>query len=59
MVLNRFKQIKNTISEKREEQSKHIVALDIGTEYVKALVAKLQGDEIEIIGVGRQHQGSA
>jgi cell division protein FtsA len=35
----------------------HIVALDIGTEFVKALVARVQPDgDIEIIGVGRQHQ---
>lgn len=33
-----------------------IVGLDIGTEYVKALIAHLQGDQIEIIGVGRAHQ---
>lgn len=34
----------------------YIVALDIGTEYVKALVAKLSNDDIEIVGVGRAHQ---
>lgn len=35
----------------------HIVALDIGTEYVKALIGHIQPDgTIEIIGVGRQHQ---
>jgi cell division protein FtsA len=33
-----------------------IVALDIGTEYVKALVSKVSGDEINIFGVGRTHQ---
>lgn len=33
-----------------------IVGLDIGTEYVKALVAKLDGDQINIVGVGRAHQ---
>jgi len=36
----------------------YIVALDIGTEYVKALVGKVleDGDEIEIVGVGRERQ---
>lgn len=34
-----------------------IVALDIGTENVKALVASIKGDSIEIIGVGKAHQG--
>ncbi|MGD8373456.1 MAG: cell division FtsA domain-containing protein [Candidatus Woesebacteria bacterium] len=34
----------------------HIVALDIGTEFVKALIAKIEGDDLKIVGVGRQHQ---
>lgn len=42
---------------KTEEGDQHIVALDIGTEFVKALVAKVSPDgDIEIIGVGREHQ---
>ncbi len=38
------------------EDPRHIVALDIGTEFVKALIARLDDDELTIIGVGRQHQ---
>lgn len=40
------------------ENEQYIVALDIGTEYVKALVGQISadGDQIEIIGVGRQRQ---
>lgn len=34
----------------------YIVALDIGTEFVKALIAKMDGDKMEIVGVGRAHQ---
>lgn len=34
----------------------HIVALDIGTEYTKALIAKLVDDELTIVGVGRARQ---
>ncbi len=34
----------------------YIVALDIGTEFVKALIAQLEGDELSIIGVGRARQ---
>lgn len=34
----------------------YLVALDIGTEFVKALVGRVVGDEVEIIGVGRTHQ---
>lgn len=36
--------------------SDYIVGLDIGTEYVKALIAHVKGDSIEIVGVGRSHQ---
>lgn len=34
-----------------------IVGLDIGTEFVKALIARVDGDDIEIIGAGRARQG--
>lgn len=34
----------------------YMVALDVGTEFVKALVGRVIGNEIEIIGVGRAHQ---
>jgi cell division protein FtsA len=35
----------------------HVVALDIGTEFVKALIARITPEqEIEIIGTGRAHQ---
>lgn len=53
MVLNK---LKDTIEQKREEKSSHIVALDIGTEYVKALIGKIEKDQVKIVGVGRQHQ---
>lgn len=35
----------------------YIVALDIGTENVKALIGKINDDNVDIIGVGRAHQG--
>jgi cell division protein FtsA len=34
----------------------YMVALDIGTEFVKALIARVVGEEMEIIGMGRSHQ---
>ncbi len=34
----------------------YIVALDIGTEFVKALIARVVGEELEVIGMGRTHQ---
>ena len=33
-----------------------IVALDVGTEFVKALIAQIDDEEIKIVGVGRAHQ---
>lgn len=38
------------------DQPDYLVGLDIGTEYVKALIAHIKGDDIEIVGVGRKHQ---
>lgn len=37
----------------------YLVALDIGTEFIKALIGQIneQAGTVEIIGVGRQHQG--
>ncbi len=34
----------------------YVVGLDIGTEFVKALIAKVKDDELEIVGVGRARQ---
>lgn len=34
----------------------YVVGLDIGTEFVKALIAKLHDDDLEIVGVGRARQ---
>lgn len=53
MLLDKIKQ---SFSAKGESGDQHIVALDIGTEFVKALIAKLEGDTLEIIGVGRARQ---
>lgn len=33
-----------------------LVGLDVGTEYVKAVIAKMDDDKLDIIGVGRAHQ---
>lgn len=51
MVLKRLR-------EKTSSQTSdgYVVALDIGTEFVKALIAKVKGDDLEIIGVGRARQ---
>jgi len=41
---------------KNNAANDYIVALDIGTEFVKALIAKLDGDSLNIVGVGRARQ---
>ncbi len=41
---------------RHSEENDYIVGLDIGTEFVKALIAKIQDDSLEIIGVGRARQ---
>ncbi|MDB5169673.1 MAG: Actin-like ATPase involved in cell division-like protein [Candidatus Saccharibacteria bacterium] len=56
-----FATAKDTAAKARTKVQKggdqHIVALDIGTEFVKALIGHIKPDgSIEIIGVGRQHQ---
>jgi len=39
-----------------EPAGRYLVALDIGTEFVKALIGQIVDGQIEIIGVGRQRQ---
>src|ERR1044072_4885416 len=39
------------------DDGQYIVGLDVGTEFVKALLGKVTGDGIEIIGASRAHQG--
>jgi cell division protein FtsA len=40
----------------RPQDPKFLIALDIGTEFVKALIGEAKGDHVDIIGVGRQRQ---
>jgi len=42
--------------QKADINDQYLVALDIGTEFVKVLIAKVVDDHLEIIGVGRAHQ---
>lgn len=57
--------LKNKIPKPAENPSRapavgqYMVGLDIGTEYVKALVGRVVGNEVQIIGVGRAHQALA
>jgi cell division protein FtsA len=49
-----FKKLRAKAQDKLD--SDYIVALDIGTEFVKALIAKQNDDTLEIVGVGRARQ---
>ena len=51
MVFNKLRKIRKT-----HNANDYIVALDIGTEFIKALIAKLDGENLDIVGVGRAHQ---
>jgi len=43
-------------SKSSEYDDKYIVAMDIGTEFTKAIIGKIDKKTIEVIGVGRAHQ---
>ena len=59
-MLKKIKSISSSVTakvgRKKASSDKYIVGLDIGTEYVKALIGKVENDTIEIIGAGRAHQ---
>ncbi|MGI8609148.1 MAG: cell division FtsA domain-containing protein [Candidatus Dormibacteria bacterium] len=44
------------ILQRRSESALHYTALDIGTEYIKALIIRREGDNGIVLGVGRQQQ---
>jgi cell division protein FtsA len=46
----------SSLKGKTTGQDQYVVALDIGTENVKALIGRVQGDKLEIVGAGRAHQ---
>jgi cell division protein FtsA len=52
-----FEKIRSKVHKAQEKANDdYVVGLDIGTEYVKALIAKINGETLEIVGVGRAHQ---
>lgn len=58
-MLDRLKQIKQTVVDKavtNKTNDQYLVALDIGTEFVKVLIGKVTDKGIEIVGAGRAHQ---
>lgn len=58
-MLNKLKDLTRPLAQvmpKRRSEEQYVLGLDIGTENVKALIAKVEGDELSIVGVGRAHQ---
>lgn len=59
-MLEKIKSLKTAVVARAKTNSqpkdKYLVALDIGTEFVKALIGKIVDDGVEVIGVGRAHQ---
>ena len=51
MVFDRIRKRANDSIDKN-----YIVAVDIGTEFVKAMIARIDGEELEVVGVGRARQ---
>lgn len=49
--------VKAKTSKEQDPAEEYLVALDVGTEYIKALIGVITDSGIEIIGVGRTHQG--
>ncbi|MGH7142309.1 MAG: cell division FtsA domain-containing protein [Candidatus Saccharimonadales bacterium] len=58
LTADKATQVATSRSTKKNPGENHIVALDIGTEFVKALIGKIADDgvAVEIVGVGRSHQ---
>lgn len=54
MVFEKLRELKARREQSDDEQ--HIVALDVGTEFVKALIARVEDDQLKIVGVGRARQ---
>lgn len=48
--------LKNLLKRNEDDSRDVLVGLDIGTEVVKALIAEVKDDQLEIIGVGRKQQ---
>jgi cell division protein FtsA len=58
-MLDKFKSVRNAVSNlktKPKSNDQYIVALDIGTENVKALIGRVEGESLRIVGAGRAHQ---
>lgn len=59
-MLDKIKTVREQVAARKKSvktpDEQYLVALDVGTEFVKALIGQIKGDQIDIIGVGRAHQ---
>lgn len=55
-VADKASEVNTKVAQRQSTEERYIVGLDIGTEFVKALIGKVTSEGIEIIGVGRKHQ---
>lgn len=55
-VADKAAEVNTKMGQRQPTQAQYIVGLDIGTEYVKALVGHITPNGVEIIGMGRAHQ---
>jgi cell division protein FtsA len=59
-MLKRFRHLKKKVSTPVKKDERLIIGLDIGTENIKSLIARVnQENQLEIVGVGRDHQSLA
>lgn len=54
-IKDKVKALKKSV-DAQVDSDNYLVSLDIGTEYVKVLTSKYEGDKHTVIGVGRSHQ---
>ena len=55
-VADKANEVNTKVTNRNPVDDQYVVALDIGTEFVKALIGKVTDDGVEVMGVGRQHQ---
>lgn len=57
-MLQKIKSLTDTAltKSKLDKAAQYVIALDVGTENIKALIGKVTNEGIQIVGVGRAHQ---
>jgi len=60
VMLDKIKNLSKSLAaktlNKKPAKGQYLVGLDIGTEFIKALIGKIVDNKIEIVGTGRAHQ---